>query len=110
MSVQKFDKKTVSKARRVKKTTIADILDPRISDIYNPIDLQVLDVLNQRGGMTRGKLVLLTKIPRSTLYDSLTRLQIAGLVNKYARKSGTGPGRPLVIFESIFHTSDRRKR
>ncbi|MHA2299218.1 MAG: winged helix-turn-helix domain-containing protein [Candidatus Hodarchaeales archaeon] len=107
MSVQKFDKKAVTKTKRAKKPIIADISDPRLSNIDNPTDLQVLEVLSQRGGMTRGDLVRLTKIPRSTLYDSLTRLQLAGLVNKFAKKSKTGPGRPLVMFESIFNTGDR---
>ncbi|MFW9990607.1 MAG: helix-turn-helix transcriptional regulator [Candidatus Odinarchaeota archaeon] len=107
MSVQKFDKKAISKAKRAKKPITTDISDPRLSDIDNPTDLQVLEVLSERGGMTRGDLVKITKIPRSTLYDSLTRLQLAGVVNKFAKKSKTGPGRPLVMFESIFNTTDR---
>ncbi|MFW9997177.1 MAG: helix-turn-helix domain-containing protein [Candidatus Odinarchaeota archaeon] len=70
--------------------------------IDNPTDLQVIEILNEKGGMTRGDLAKIIKIPRSTLYDSLTRLQLAGLVNKYGNKTKKGPGRSLVIFESTF--------
>ena len=49
---------------------------------------------------TRGTMVELTGIPRSTLHDSLLRLRIKNLVKKYSDVP-TRPGRPKVFFELI---------
>ena len=82
-------------------------VDHRVAGIDSSTDLTVLEELSLRGPKTRVELVKSTTIPRSTLYDSLTRLQLLGLVNKFSRKAKTGPGRPLILFESIFNTADR---
>lgn len=99
---QEFDRKTVSKTGRTERK----VKDSRLTSIDNPKDLQVLGVLNERGSLTRGDLVRITGIPRSTLYDSLTRLQLLGLVNRFVKKAKRGPGRPLVMFESVFNTGE----
>ncbi|MFW9995914.1 MAG: helix-turn-helix domain-containing protein [Candidatus Odinarchaeota archaeon] len=104
--MQELQKKALSKVKQARKSTTTDISDPRLATIDNPVDLQVIKVLAAKGSLTRGELVRITKIPRSTLYDSLTRLQLAGLVDKFARKPKTGPGRPVVVFESVFNTEN----
>ncbi|MFW9995669.1 MAG: helix-turn-helix domain-containing protein [Candidatus Odinarchaeota archaeon] len=106
MQDQELEKTPFSRAKKTRKTVILDVTDPRLAGITNPVDLQVLGVLAAEGSLTRSELARITAIPRSTLYDSLMRLQLTGLVDKFARKPASGPGRALVVFESIFNTTD----
>lgn len=66
----------------------------------NETDNIVLSILKNQGPKTRAELVTLTKIPRSTLYDSLLRLILKDRVIKYSEKPD-GPGRPKVFFKSL---------
>ena len=66
----------------------------------NETDNIVLSILKNQGPKTRAELVTLTKIPRSTLYDSLLRLILKDKVIKYSEKPD-GPGRPKVFFKSL---------
>ena len=66
----------------------------------NETDSIVLSVLAKQGPKTRAELVTITKIPRSTLYDSLLRLILKEKVIKYSEKPD-GPGRPKVYFKSV---------
>lgn len=63
----------------------------------NPTDMLVIEILGQKGPKTRKQLVAATNIARSTLYDSLLRLIVKGVVFKYS-KALDGPGRPHVYF------------
>lgn len=65
------------------------------------LDQNVLKVLGEKGPITRSQLVKVTGIPRSTLYDSLFRLILKGLVKKYPDQSHTSRGRPKVFFEVV---------
>ena len=94
---------TAKEARR-RKLLASDV---RVAAINNPTDLLVLDKLTVHGPKTRSQLVEITGVARSTLYDSLARLQLQGLINQFCRKSKPGPGRPLVLFESVFNSADR---
>lgn len=71
-----------------------------MSQDMSSLDSNVLSILKQQGPITRGQLVKKTGIPRSTLYDSLFRLILKGLVRKYPDKSHTSRGRPQVYFEA----------
>lgn len=71
-----------------------------ISSAGNETDDIVLNILQKQGPKTRQELVIITSIPRSTLYDSLLRLILKEKVLKYSEKPD-GPGRPKVYFRSI---------
>ena len=76
------------------------ILHPEGNETRNDTDNIVLDVLGKQGPKTRAELVTITKIPRSTLYDSLLRLILKDKVIKYSEKPD-GPGRPKVYFKKL---------
>ncbi|MHA1977237.1 MAG: hypothetical protein ACW98F_05580 [Candidatus Hodarchaeales archaeon] len=68
--------------------------------IVHELDQQVLDILEQQGPLTRGKLVSLTGIARSTLYDSLLRLILKGYVASYS-EDRRHRGRPKVFYRAL---------
>ncbi|MHA1707968.1 MAG: helix-turn-helix domain-containing protein [Candidatus Heimdallarchaeaceae archaeon] len=69
-------------------------------DVDKEIQLEnlLLDLLEKKGPLTRGELVNLTQIPRSTLYDNLAKLISKGLVEKKSVPRSTR-GRPKVLFK-----------
>jgi len=67
------------------------------TDKKTDIDDLLLDILEQHGSLTRGEIVELTKIPRSTLYDNLTRLIKERRIIKESVPRSTR-GRPKVVF------------
>ena len=71
----------------------------RNAGLSNPTDRRVLEILTEKGPMTRNQLMAKTSIARSTLYDSLLRLILKGRVSKYSERP-QGPGRPKVFFKS----------
>ena len=68
--------------------------------ITNITDKRVYSLLSHKGPMTRNQLVNETGIPRSTLYDSLNRLKLMGLIEQFSKRV-TGPGRPKIYFQVI---------
>jgi len=58
------------------------------------ISVYVYDMLAEFGAMTRGKLALVTGIPRTTLYDNLMKLELAGVVQKTPITNGTRQSPP----------------
>ena len=66
----------------------------------SPLDEKVLMKLKEVGPITRSELVKITGIPRSTLYDSLFRLILKGMVRKYPNRNTQSRGRPQVLFEA----------
>ena len=68
--------------------------------IVHELDLEVLSILEQQGPLTRGKLVSLTGIARSTLYDSLLRLILKGYVASYS-EDRRHRGRPKVFYRAL---------
>ena len=71
------------------------IIEPEI----NLEDL-LIHVLSEHGPLTRGKLAEITGIPRTTLYDNLTKLILSGKVKKSSVRRKKR-GRPKVLFEVI---------
>ncbi len=63
-------------------------------------DRIVLEALIRVDNATRSQLVRMCDLPRSTIYDSLIRLQQIGVVDQYFEERKTR-GRPKTIFRII---------
>jgi DNA-binding MarR family transcriptional regulator len=61
------------------------------------IEQFLIEILNEKGPLTRGRLASLTNIPRTTLYDVLSKLIMNGRVQKKPRRTDKR-GRPKVFF------------
>lgn len=78
-------------------------------------DLRVLEALRCTGSATRSELIVRCDLPRTTVYDSLVRLEHKGFVERY-REPRTIPGRPKIFFIlsvsalSFFYNNMRRNR
>jgi predicted transcriptional regulator len=68
--------------------------------LRKPVDRKIYRLLKEQGPMTRPDLVLETGVPRSTLFDVLTRLMVSGLVGRFSEPRKTR-GRPRVFFDVI---------
>ena len=68
--------------------------------IVHELDRGVLDILEKEGPLTRSKLVSLTGIARSTLYDSLLRLILKGFVASFS-EDRRHRGRPKVFYKVL---------
>ncbi|MFX0170628.1 MAG: helix-turn-helix domain-containing protein [Candidatus Hodarchaeota archaeon] len=68
--------------------------------IVHELDRNLLEILKKEGPLTRTKLVRLTGIARSTLYDSLLRLILKGYVIRFSEERRQR-GRPKVYFKAI---------
>ena len=68
--------------------------------IVHELDRNVLRILEKEGPITRSKLVSLTGIARSTLYDSLLRLILKGYVARYS-EDRKQRGRPKVYYQVL---------
>ncbi|MFQ5980105.1 MAG: helix-turn-helix domain-containing protein [Candidatus Heimdallarchaeota archaeon] len=66
----------------------------------NTTDKNVYQVLKERGPLTRGDLVEHTGLPRTTIYDALTRLTIRGLITRFTQPRHSR-GRRKVFFEVV---------
>lgn len=66
--------------------------------IVHELDRNVLAILKNEGPLTRSKLVSLTGIARSTLYDSLLRLILKGYVARFSEERRQR-GRPKVYYK-----------
>lgn len=58
----------------------------------------LVQLLMEKGPLTREELVKLTSIPRTTLYDNLAKLISKGIVTKETIPRNT-KGRPKVVFK-----------
>ena len=61
---------------------------------------ELLQILKERGPLTRTELMEITGVPRTTLYDKLVKLILKGKVRKVPVK-GNGRGRPKVYYEVV---------
>ncbi|MFW9906901.1 MAG: helix-turn-helix domain-containing protein [Candidatus Thorarchaeota archaeon] len=64
------------------------------------LDRVLFEILKAYGPLSRPELVQLTGVPRSTIYDSLERLILKGLVAQYSEKKSP-VGRPTSIFDAL---------
>ena len=70
------------------------------NDFLTPIQNNILKALQRDGPATRGALVDELKVPRTTIYDNLLKLQQKRMIEKFSRNSGKR-GRPIVFWKLI---------
>lgn len=75
---------------------------PTTSTIPLPSDVKgsIQRVLQKEGALTRGQITNLTRIPRTTVYDTLMNLLISGIIEKYVERNGQR-GRPQVYYQLV---------
>ena len=66
--------------------------------MFSPLQKELLQLLEDKGPMTRADLVKSVESPRTTVYDNLMRLSNYNLVRKFSRPTNFR-GRPLVFFK-----------
>ncbi|UCG00503.1 MAG: winged helix-turn-helix transcriptional regulator [Candidatus Heimdallarchaeota archaeon] len=66
--------------------------------IVHELDRNVLEILKNEGPITRSRLVAITGIARSTLYDSLLRLILKGYVARFSEERRQR-GRPKIFYK-----------
>ena len=87
-----------------KKVKPSPSVTPMMSDISTPPltslrdnDRIVFDTLMQANDVTRSELVKLCRLPRTTIYDALVRLERLGVVEHFFEKRSTR-GRPKTFY------------
>ncbi|MCK4847680.1 MAG: hypothetical protein KAT16_01505 [Candidatus Heimdallarchaeota archaeon] len=83
-----------------KSSDLASVFPTNKQTIVHELDRKVLDFLEREGPLTRSKLVSLTGIARSTLYDSLLRLILKGFVASFSEDRRLR-GRPKVFYKVL---------
>ena len=78
------------------KTTVENY--PETNDFLSPIQFNLIKTLKDEGPLTRRELVNELKIPRTTIYDNLVKLQKRKLIEKFSRNDGKR-GRPLIFWK-----------
>ena len=58
----------------------------------------IVGLLRNQGPLTRGDITTRSRIPRTTVYDTLVNLVLAGVVDKYVERNGRR-GRPSVFYQ-----------
>lgn len=108
---QKISEKKPCIFHNLEPTKMADhlqVVSARVSYTYGEetavtrrisMDEFLLEILERTGGITRDKLVQITKIPRTTLYDNLAKLISQGKVTKKYFRRKKKRGRPKTIFQ-----------
>lgn len=66
----------------------------------NHTDKLIYHLLKDSGPQTRSDLVVRTALPRTTIFDALTRLTIRGLIVRFS-ESRLSRGRPRVFYEAV---------
>ena len=89
----------VQKSER-KSSDVPPVYPASKQSIVHELDREVLDILEREGPITRSKLVALTGIARSTLYDSLLRLILKGFVASFS-EDRRHRGRPKVFYKAL---------
>lgn len=68
--------------------------------IVHELDRDVYAILKREGPLTRSRLVSITDVARTTLYDCLLRLIVKGYVSRYSEQRKQR-GRPKVFFQAM---------
>jgi chromosome segregation and condensation protein ScpB len=68
--------------------------------IVHRLDRRLLEILISYGPCTRTELVEVTGVARSSIYDSLRRLELKGLITNYADNI-KNVGRPMTLFDAL---------
>ena len=73
------------------------ISDLEKKDFFTPLQNNLIKILENDGPITRRELVRTLRIPRTTIYDNLLKLQKKKMIERFSRNNGTR-GRPLVFW------------
>ncbi|MHA1979051.1 MAG: hypothetical protein ACW98I_19255 [Candidatus Hodarchaeales archaeon] len=68
--------------------------------LIHELDRKLLEILISYGPLTRPELVEVTGVARSSIYDSLRRLDLKRLIIQYSGKR-TSVGRPMTLFDAL---------
>ncbi len=68
--------------------------------LVHELDRKLLEILLSYGPLTRSELVEVTGVARSSIYDSLRRLEFKELITKYSDRRGS-TGRPMTLFDAL---------
>ena len=79
---------------------MVDLADFEDGMMFSPLQKELMELLEDKGPMTRHDMVKTTGKPRTTIYDNLMRLQKYNLVKKFPRPRNTR-GRPSVFFKLV---------
>lgn len=60
----------------------------------------IIELLRTKGTLTRGEITTLSGIPRTSVYDTLTKLLLSGVVEKYVDRDGRR-GRPRIYYQLV---------
>ncbi len=69
------------------------------SKLKNSIDKEILKILSEEGAKSRPNLVKRTGIPRTTVFDALSRLNVLGLIEELSLYERGKKGRPTKVFQ-----------
>ncbi len=94
-------------ATRTKQRLRQGLQKPFLRDIRAPepptppqgdVKGSIVGLLREQGPLTRGDITTRSRIPRTTVYDTLVNLVLSGLVDKYVERNGRR-GRPSVFYQ-----------
>jgi predicted ArsR family transcriptional regulator len=74
-------------------------------DEMRPLQIEILNLLKEKGPMSRQELVRTIGIPRTTIYDNLFNLVLYKILQKYKNKIGAR-GRPQVYYKIFEETKE----
>lgn len=77
-----------------------DLMDQDRLPLTHNLDLILFEVLKAYGPLSRSELVQLIKTPRSTIYDSLQRLEAKGFAVQFTEKKNP-VGRPVTLYDAL---------
>jgi predicted ArsR family transcriptional regulator len=83
----------------LQKSVLRDIRAPE-PPTPPPTDVKgfIVGLLRNQGPLTRGDITTRSRIPRTTVYDTLVNLVLSGVVDKYVERNGRR-GRPSVFYQ-----------
>jgi predicted ArsR family transcriptional regulator len=81
-------------------TEVGQQISTKRPSLIHELDRKIFIILKQQGPLTRSKLVTITGIARSTLYDCLLRLILKGYVVSFSEER-RHRGRPRVFYKAL---------
>jgi len=85
--------------QEVQKPVVRELKAPT-TPAQAPTDVKafIVGLLRNQGPLTRGDITNRSRIPRTTVYDTLVNLVLSGVVEKYVDHNGRR-GRPSVFYQ-----------
>jgi predicted ArsR family transcriptional regulator len=85
---------------KVGSSKVGQQISAKRPSIVHELDRKIFNILKKQGPLTRSKLVSITGIARSTLYDCLLRLILKGYVVSFSEER-RHRGRPRVFYKAL---------